>query len=230
MNSTWGMSGWDLLTSGGPIMVPILLCSLIATAIVIEKIWYLASISTHIPNFRKELFELLRNNKIKEAITLCDQNHSPISKILQAGILKSGISNDAIKEAMENISLQEIPKLEARLGLLASLAHVAPLLGLLGTVIGLMNAFHALQVKAATLTPTTTGDLAGGIWQALITTVAGLTVAIPAYLAMNYCVGQVHRVILEMERGAGELLQFFSQLNATDAAHKLKNGEEAVEI
>jgi len=113
---------------------------------------------------------------------------------------------------MEDASLFEVPKLESRLTALATIAHISPLLGLLGTVTGMTESFHTIQVRAASLNPVTPGDLAGGIGEALLTTVAGLMVAIPTFVAYNYLVNHINHIILDMERGATELVNFIFQI------------------
>jgi len=218
MSGIWEMNAWKLIQAGGPIMAPILLCSLIALGIIIEKFIYFSSIKSNVIELKTSIFDLIKNNKIKESIQACDNNLSPVAKILKAGIIKFGCSRDEIKEAMEDVSLFEIPKLESRLNALATIAHIAPLLGLLGTVTGMTASFHTIQVRAASLNPVTPGDLAGGIGEALLTTVAGLMVAIPTYVAYNYCVHRINQFILEMERAATELVNFISQLTETGVA------------
>ncbi|MBN1869611.1 MAG: MotA/TolQ/ExbB proton channel family protein [Candidatus Omnitrophica bacterium] len=194
-------------------MAPIILGSVFALGIVIEKLMYFAFIKTNVPRLKKQVFDLIKNNKIKESIELCDANHSPVAKIFKAGILKFGASRDEIKENIEDASLFEIPRLESRLNALATIAHISPLLGLLGTVTGMTACFHTIQVRAASLNPITPGDLAGGIGEALLTTVAGLMVAIPTFVAYNYFVHRTNHFILEMERGATELVNFLCQVN-----------------
>ena len=108
---------------------------------------------------------------------------------------------------MEEAALSEVPKLEKNLNLLATLAHVSPLIGLLGTVTGMVQAFQVIQEKATALNPVSPGDLAGGIWEALLTTVGGLSVAIPAIVAYNFLVTKVDNMIINMERAATELVQ-----------------------
>ena len=215
MNSNiWEMSAWAFIKAGGPIMIPILLCSFFALGIIIEKLIYFVSIRTNVLRLKTKVFGYLKNNKIKEAIQTCESNRSPVAKIMQAGILKFGASKEEIKENMEDASLFEIPKLESRLGALATIAHISPLLGLLGTVTGMTASFHTIQVRAASLNPVTPGDLAGGIGEALLTTVAGLIVAIPTFVAYNYCVNRINHFVLDMERGATELLNFICQITA----------------
>ena len=208
----WEMNAWQLIIAGGPIMAPILLCSILAMTIVIEKIIYFSSIKMDTPKFKIDVFNLIKTNKLKEAISLCDASPSPVAKIFKAGIVKFGSLREEIKESMEDASLFEIPKLEKRLNALATIAHIAPLLGLLGTVTGIAGSFHSIQVRSASFNPVNPADLAGGIWEALITTVAGLMVAIPAFVAYNYCVSRVNGFVLEMERGASELVNFLCQI------------------
>ncbi len=212
MGGIWGMNAWELVKMGGPLMVPILLCSLFALGIVIEKFIHFSMVQTNASQLKANVFGLLKNNKIKEAVQLCDVNPSPTARILKAGVLKFGASREEIKESMEDASLFEIPKLENRLGALATIAHISPLLGLLGTVTGMTTSFHTIQVRAASLNPVTPGDLAGGIGEALITTVAGLMVAIPTFVAYNYCVSRISRFTLEMERAATELVNFMCHM------------------
>ena len=215
MGGIWEMNAWSLIKSGGPIMVPIILCSVFALGIVIEKLLYFSFIKTDVMRLKRQVFDRIKSNRIKESIELCDANRSPVAKILKAGILKFGAPREEIKESMEDISLFEIPKLENRLSALATIAHISPLLGLLGTVTGMTASFHTIQVRAASLNPVTPGDLAGGIGEALLTTVAGLMVAIPTFVAYNYFVHRTNHFVLEMERGATELVNFIFQITET---------------
>lgn len=210
-NSIWEMNAWALMKAGGPIMIPILLCSLFALGIVIEKMIYFSSIQTNVAKLKQQIFDNIKSNRISEAIQVCDQNQSPVAKILKAGLIKFNAPKDELKENLEDASLYAIPKLESRLPALATIAHVTPLLGLLGTVTGMTMSFHTIQIRAASLNPVTPGDLAGGIGEALLTTVAGLMVAIPTFIAYNYFVNRINNVVIEMERGATELVQLSAQ-------------------
>jgi len=213
----WEMNAWELIKAGGPVMVPILLCSFFAFGIVIEKIFYFSSIKTNVVELKKQLFDLIRNNNIKEAVQLCDQHRSPVAKLMRAGLIKFGSSRESIKESIEAVSLFEVPKLESRLNALATIAHISPLLGLLGTVTGLTSCFYTIQARAASLNPLTPADLAGGITEALLTTVTGLMVAIPAFVIYNYFVSRVNQYVLDMERSSTELVNFMCQLTESGA-------------
>ena len=207
----WQMNLWKVFLAGGPVMWPILISSIWALAIAIEKLWYLRKIKINSTYFLRNILEKLKQQRIKEAIYDCDKAFCPVGQILKAGILKHGRSRQDIKEAIEDASLYEIPILEKNLTVLATIAHIAPLLGLLGTVTGMVSCFNTIQLKSTASHPVSPGDLAGGIWEALLTTVAGLAVAIPAFITYNYLVGRVNSVILEMEKAATELVNFLTE-------------------
>ncbi len=153
----------------------------------------------------------MKHQQIKEALQLCDTTKSPIAHILKAGILKHDRPRQQIKESIEDASLYEIPRLESKLSILATIAHISPLLGLLGTVTGMVRCFQMIEVKTSSFHPVSPGDLAGGIWEALLTTVAGLVVAIPTFVVYNYLVNRINNFILEMEKAATELVNFLTE-------------------
>ncbi|MFA5357101.1 MAG: MotA/TolQ/ExbB proton channel family protein [Candidatus Omnitrophota bacterium] len=205
------MSLMQVFTAGGPVMWPILLCSIFALAIIIEKSWHLHKIKIDTQQFLGSIIEKMKRHQVKEALEICEKTKSPISHILKAGILKYDRSRPQIKEAIEDASLYEVPRLEKNLSMLATIAHISPLLGLLGTVTGMVRCFQTIQAKATSFHPVSPGDLAGGIWEALLTTVAGLIVAIPTFIAYNYLVSRINGFILEMEKAATELVNFLTE-------------------
>ena len=197
---------WGLMIKGGPLMFLILLCSVIALAVVLERLWHLRRAKINTEGFMEDIAETLKRNKIMDAIDKCNAIPGPIAHILKAGILKHDRSRSEIKEAIEDAGLHEVPRLEKNLGALATIAHISPLLGLLGTVTGMVRAFQVIEQKAVVMMPVNPGDLAGGIWEALITTVAGLAVAIPTYVAYNFLVSKVDGFVLEMEKSATDVI------------------------
>jgi len=205
------MSLWRVFLAGGPVMWPILLCSIFAFAILIEKFFHLHKIKIDTQEFLSTILNKMKRHETKEALQICDNTNSPIARVLKAGILKYDRSRVQIKEAIEDASLYEIPRLEKNLPALATIAHISPLLGLLGTVTGMVRCFQTIQAKAASFHPVSPGDLAGGIWEALLTTVAGLIVAIPAFVAYNYLVNRVNTFILDMEKAATEFVNFLTE-------------------
>ena len=154
-------------------------------------------------------------NKIIESIEMCNNTPGPIAHIVKAGILKHDRSKPEIKEAVEEAAQLEIPRLEKHLPILATIAHIAPLLGLLGTVTGMIRSFQVIQMKALALAPVNPGDLAGGIWEALLATVAGLAVAIPTYVAYNYLTSQIDNLVYDMVRSATDLVNLLSSRRDT---------------
>ncbi|MCL4218261.1 MAG: MotA/TolQ/ExbB proton channel family protein [Candidatus Hydrogenedentes bacterium] len=199
---------FDIIWKGGILMWPIMLCSIIALAITIERFWYLRRASIDTREFMDQVRNVLRQNRIQDAVDLCDQNDGPIARIMKAGLLKHRKSKEDIREAIEDAGHLEIPRLERYLSALATCANVAPLLGLLGTVQGMIKAFYQIQHKEGQVNPS---DLAEGISNALVTTAAGLTVAIPTLVAYNYFVSRVDNMVLEMEISSAELVEILTK-------------------
>ena len=202
---------WEFMQKGGPIMWPILLCSVISFAIIIERLIRIRQEQIDTKSFMEQISKTLRRNKIMEALDLCDRTGGPIAVVLKAGILKHDRSRNEIREAIEDASIHEVPRLERNLPVLSTVAQVAPLLGLLGTVTGLVKAFQVIESKATLLNPVNPGDLAGGIWEALLATTFGLCVAIPTYVAYNYLVSRVDGFVLDMERSATDLMNILGE-------------------
>lgn len=192
------------------LMSPIILCSIFALAIILERLFFYFKLRVKKTKILSKVLTLARKNKITEAIELCQQNQFYATNILKAGLSQNQRPKKAIEEAMENASLYEIPKLEKSLNFLGTIAHVTPLLGLLGTVIGMVNCFYTIEQVTQTAGMVNPADLAGGIWTALITTAAGLSVAIPTYIMYNYFIHKVSMLTLIAERPSTELLEILS--------------------
>jgi biopolymer transport protein ExbB len=206
---------WDMIQKGGPMMYLIILLSVIAAAVTIERMYNLARARIDSNKFMDDITTVLKRNKIIEAIEMCNKTPGPIAHIIKAGILKHDRSKPEIKEAVEEAAQLEIPRMEKNIPILATIAHIAPLLGLLGTVTGMIKSFQVIQMKALSATPVNPGDLAGGIWEALLATVAGLIVAIPTYVAYNYLVSRVDNLVYDMERSATDLVNLLSSRRDT---------------
>ena len=208
---------WELFIRGGPVMWPILICSIVAFAVVMDRVYHLRKAKIDTDRFLETISSSLKRNRIVEAMDLCDQTPGPIAHILKAGIMRHDRSRQEIREAIEEVGVQEVSRLERYLAVLATVAQVAPLLGLLGTVTGMVNAFQIIQEKATAMSQVNPGDLAGGIWEALLTTVFGLCVAIPALVAFNWLVNWVNHFVMDMERSAAELVDVLGQRREVDA-------------
>jgi len=206
---------WDLIQKGGPMMYLIISASVIAVGVVIDRIYNLNKARIDANKFMDEITAVLKRNKIIEAIEMCNKTPGPIAHIIKAGILKHDRSRPEIKEAVEEAAGMEIPRLEKHLPVLATIAHIAPLLGLLGTVTGMIRSFQVIQQKALNMVPVNPGDLAGGIWEALLATLAGLAVAIPTYVAYNYLTSRINNLVYDMEASATDLVNLLSSRRDT---------------
>jgi len=197
---------FELFNKGGFLMYPIFFSSLLAIAIFFERMFYLKSIKTSTRKFGNRISDLIRKGNINFAISACRKNISPISQIILAALLKHGSSRDEIKEVIEDTARQEVTILERNLPILATIGNIAPLLGLLGTVFGMIKAFQVVSVVGVG----NPGALAGGISEALLTTAFGLSVAIPTIVAYNYLAHRVDRQIKEMESTSVEILELLT--------------------
>lgn len=190
------------LIKGGILMVPLILCSLIALTIFIEKIKSLKQSRIDTDEFMKNIRLNIKQNQVNMAIFNCEKTPGPLARVVLAALKNSHIGKIEAQEAVQESAMQEIPSLEKRLGVLATIANITPLLGLLGTVMGMIKAFSVIQAKGIGHA----GELAGGISQALITTATGLTIAIPTLVAYNYLSTNVDERIHEIEKSSQETL------------------------
>jgi len=198
------MSLLSVLAKGGWLMIPIGLCSLIAVGFFVERLIVLRKAKINLNAFLLKIRQSISKQDFDNALRLCSTTPGPISKVLEKGIRLRGQSREEIKDAIESAGRAEIYQLERGLGALATIAGVAPLLGFLGTVTGMIQAFMRIQELSGNVNATV---LAGGIWEALITTAAGLIVGIPALLAYNYLVTKVQRMVFELELSSTNLLE-----------------------
>ena len=199
---------FGIIAQGGMLMYPIALCSIIGFGIVIERAISLRRASIDTREFMNTMRQVLRQNRIQEAIQICDETHAPVARMMKAGMMRHKRSKEDIREAIEDASHLEIPRLERYFAALATCANVSPLLGLLGTVTGMIKAFAQIQNKRGQVSP---ADLAEGIGNALVTTAAGLTVAIPLLVAYNYYVTRVDTMVVEMEISSSELVELLTK-------------------
>ena len=197
----------DFIVKGGIMMIPIILCSVIALALVIERFINLRENKVIPKEFFTRIKGLLVEGHINEVLAICSKSDKPIAKIIEAGIMKYYFGRDEIKEAIEDAGRHEIAYLEKYLNLLNLIANVSPLLGLLGTVTGMIRAFTVLSMGGMGQAE----QLAGGIGEALITTAAGLVVAIPTLVFHNIFSERADRLILKMEKSSMELTEILSQ-------------------
>lgn len=202
------LDAYEVIFTGGIIMLPIMACSVVALAITIERFFTLRRATIDTRELMDTMRTVLRQNRTQEAIDICHEADVPVARIMKAGILKHNRGKEDIREAIEDAGHLEIPRLERYLPALATCANIAPLLGLLGTVAGMIKAFAQIKNKQGLVNPS---DLAEGISNALVTTAAGLSVAIPALVVYNYFVTRVDNMVLEMEISSSELVELLTK-------------------
>jgi len=193
----------ELIKEGGWLMLPIIACSVIAMAIVIERLWTLRRPRIMPDKLVGRVWQWYRHNQLNAERIDQLRNGSPLGRILAAGLVNRGHSREVMKEAIQDAGRQVVADMERYLDALSTIASVAPLLGLLGTVFGMIDVFSVIM-NAGVGDP---GVLAGGISEALITTAAGLSVAIPTLLFHRYLDGKVNKLALGMEEQALKLVE-----------------------
>lgn len=199
-----------LLNDGGPIMWVILAGSLIALFVFLEKVFQFHREEINVRELLRGLFNVLKRDGFVEAITLCDNTPGPAARLLGAAILAYERGDEDIRQAVDDAALEEIPKLERHINLLGTLGFILPLVGFLGTVLGMMKTFQVVGASEYL----STADIAGAVNMALITTAAALVVAIPAYLGYNYLIARVNSITLDMEKASLEIIAFFERRRA----------------
>jgi len=198
----------DLALKGGWVMIPILILSLVAVYIFFER-WFAIKKAARVDqNFMNRIKEYISDGKVDSAKALCQSTDNPVARMIEKGISRIGRPLNDVNAAIENVGKLEIYKLEKGLPSLATVAGGAPMIGFLGTVIGMVQAFQKMSTAGNNIN---VGELSGGIYTALITTVAGLIVGIIAYFAYNTLVARVDKVINNMEGGASEFIDLLNE-------------------
>ncbi len=202
------LSLWQLFQAGGLMMYPIVLLSLIAVYIFFERFLTLNKASQDPNMFMGKVKELVQKGDVNGARILCSQNDSPIARMIEKGISRIGSPLKNIEASIENVGRIEIFKLEKNLSTLATISGAAPMMGFLGTVIGMVQAFIAIAQEEGSVSPKL---LSSGIYTAMLTTVAGLIVGIIAYLAYNFLVTRVQKIIHKMEYSSLEFIDLLQE-------------------
>ncbi len=197
---------WHFILRGGPVIFPILLGSVVGFAIVIERIILLMRVRTDSSAFVQEVFRLLKTNKAQKALELCEANIGyPLAAVFKIGIERRNISSpERLERILEQVGNNQVQRLEKRLGALASIIGIEPLLGFLGTITGLIKAFMSWEQAGANIT---VNALALGIYEAMITTAAGLSIAIPLYLFYNYFISRIKYIATDLNNYAIQLIE-----------------------
>lgn len=203
------MTGW--INSGGPVMWLIFTGGFIALVIFLERFFHLHRAQIKIDDFLNGIINNLNHGNDLEAVSICDQTPGPAAHLVRTALLHRADPKDDLVKSVQQAGIREIPRLERHMNLLITLAQVLPMLGLLGTVLGLLQMLVALQAGSPLAE---IGDLSGGLWKALLTTAAGLITGIPAYAGYHFLVSRVESIALDMEQTAGEIIYFLTHPSA----------------
>ena len=198
---------WEIVQAGGWLMLPIIACSVVAAAIILERLWTLQPNRVLPKDLTAEVWKWVRNEQLDPQHIQALHQGSPLGQVLAAGLLKREESREIVKESIEDTGRHVVHELERYLNPLGTIAAISPLLGLLGTVIGMVKVFAAITASGVG----NPSVLAGGISEALITTAAGLTVAIPSLMGYRYLRGRIDGLVVRMEKEAMKFLEALSQ-------------------
>lgn len=196
-------------------MLPIFLSSVVAITIIIDRYIIVGKAKSNIPSFMVKIRTFLRKGDVKGAIEFCAEDKTPSANIIRKGLKKINFGHDRVKEAIENAGKQEISKLEKGLTVLATISGIAPLLGFLGTVTGMIAAFMRIEDLQGSANPS---DLAGGIWEALLTTAFGLAVGIVALTFYNHLIAIINKIVLDMELISNDVIDTIEELQGDNSA------------
>ena len=207
----------NLMGNGGPVIWILLACGLFAALVFFERLFNLHRAQIAADDFLKGVYNILNRDNPVEAAAICEEAPGPVARLALAAVLHHDDTLENIGRAIEDAGLEEIPRMERGLGWLATLARITPLIGLLGTVLGLMDVLLAAH-RAAPLVQS--ADLTGGLWNALSATALSLVIAILAYAGYNLLVSRVESILLDMERSASALVNFMRQWKRNREAPK----------
>jgi biopolymer transport protein ExbB len=194
---------WELVGSGGILAWIIMAAAVMATWIFFLKLLHFNRASIDLNDFMTGIVTVLKEQTIPEAITISNETPGPASHVVRVALLNSDKSREEMYQAVEIAALSELPRLERMMPFLATIAHLTPLLGLMGTILGMMDAYAAMMENAPMIHA---GNLAEGIWKALITSALGLGVAIPTYAAYNLLVTRMTTILRDMEQATAQIL------------------------
>lgn len=188
-------------------MWPILICSIISIGVFAERLFYLHRATIHVGEFLKGLANLIRRRNFAEALHESAGTPGPVARVIHAAIIRHDLPRSELREIVQEAGQLEVPKLERFLGVLATLAFLTPLLGLVGTVAGMIETFGVIAANGGYAT---VSELSGGIYKSLLTTAAGLVVATPTFVAYSYLSSRVNAMMHEMERAGIEIVHLLS--------------------
>jgi biopolymer transport protein ExbB len=202
------LSAIDLAMKGGPVMIPIALLFILGIYIFIDRYIRIIRASKEDADFMNNIRDFMHNNRLDSALSICQNNNTPIARMVEKGLQRIGRPLNDINAAVENIGSIEVGKLEKNISLLATIAGAAPMLGFLGTVLGFVDTFYEMSSAGSNLDIQT---LSGGIYQAMIATIAGLITGIIAYFCYNILVARIQKIVLKLQLRATEFMDMLHE-------------------
>jgi biopolymer transport protein ExbB len=202
-----------LLAYGGLVIWLILIAAATAAIVFVERALFCHRSQINSAEFLSGVRTVLKRDNVAEAVSICDATPGPVARLVKAAILNRDKGRDRVRESVEEAGLIEVPRLEEKLNLLATIAQIAPLLGLFGTIVGFIQVFGNLQQAGlyAHIGGDDPNSLAAGVWKSLICAAGGIAVAIPAHAGYNYLVSRVNKIVLDMERAAAEIVNVVTE-------------------
>lgn len=205
----WLMDAYAFLAKGGPVMIPLMFCSVISLAVAFERLITLKKATADTSELARRTEDMLYNGEAEQAAVMCEASATPVGTVLSAGIRSRRMGSDRAQRAMEEQSQREIASLQVRLGALDTIVTIAPLLGLLGTVVGMIRSFHVISSESGIGTPMA---ITGGVAEALIATATGLAIAIFSVVVYNYLNERVKHAIEMIEIRGTQLVNVLADI------------------
>ena len=195
----------ELISKGGLILWPILICSVVAIGIFFDRLFHLHRSQIKQADFLSGIFTIMNRGNRAEAVTICNQTPGPVAHIVRTALLHVDDNSDEMLHILHRTGLEEIPRLEKNLGGLLTIAYISPMLGLLGTLLGLFELFLIMEQNAPLVH---IGDLANGFWKALLTSIFGLCISIPSLVAYHFLLSKIEKITINMEYAVNEIHHF----------------------
>ncbi len=196
-----------LIAHGGPMVWVLFVVSAVAVAVFVERLLYYHRAQINSAEFLNGVRNVLKRDNVVEAISICEATPGPVARLVRIAILSRERGRDRMREGLEEAGLSEVPRLEEKLSVLATIAQIAPIMGLLGSVLGFVKVFEVMAREGPYIPMHLVSP---GVWESLLSTGAGLAVAIPAYAGYNYLVSRVNAIVLDMEKASTEMLNYLS--------------------
>ncbi len=214
----------DYMQKGGPLMWLILFCSIGAVGVFLERLTYYHRATIRVGEFLRGLSNLIHRRSFAEALHECAGTPGPVARVIHAAIIRHEAPREELKEIVQEAGQLEVPKLERNLTLLSTIVFVTPLIGLLGTVTGMIQAFVSISSQSDLVSST---EISKGIYQSLLTTAAGLAVAIPSAAAFSYLSSRLNSLLHDIERGGIEIVHLIADGRRADAGAEIIEFEKA---